>query len=151
LTSTNAALAGARIRRAERADAAALTRLALASKASWGYDAAFMEACRAELTLEARDIVGDPTFVIAPEAVRCGIGRRLWAHLERTARAVGVTHLEVDSDPHAEGFYRRTGMRRTGQAASGSIAERLLPHLIKDLAPASSNPATAARAAVNDP
>jgi GNAT superfamily N-acetyltransferase len=177
LTSTNAALAGARIRRAERADAAALTRLALASKASWGYDAAFMEACRAELTLEARDIVGDPTFVIeaesgilgfyqlrlqgtaadirmffiAPEAVRCGIGRRLWAHLERTARAVGVTHLEVDSDPHAEGFYRRTGMRRTGQAASGSIAERLLPHLVKDLAPASSNPATAARAALNDP
>ena len=44
--------------------------------------------------------------------------------------------LEVDSDPHAEGFYRAMGMRRTGQASSGSIAGRMLPHLTKELAPA---------------
>ena len=35
-----------RIRRARPADAAALSRLAYDSKASWGYDDAFMEACR---------------------------------------------------------------------------------------------------------
>jgi GNAT superfamily N-acetyltransferase len=90
-------------------------------------------------------------FFVVPEAVRSGLGRRLWAHLERTARALGATRLEVDSDPHAEGFYLAMGMRRTGQAASGSIAGRMLPHLVKDLAPAPFNPATMARAAVNDP
>jgi GNAT superfamily N-acetyltransferase len=177
LTSAHAAVATARIRRAGAADAAALTGLAQRSKAFWGYDAAFMAACRSELTLEERDIVDDPTFVIetqgeilgfyqlrrqgsgadirmffvAPEAVRSGIGRRLWAHLERTARALGATRLEVDSDPHAEGFYRAMGVRRTGQAASGSIAGRMLPHLVKDLAPTPFNPATMARAAVSEP
>jgi GNAT superfamily N-acetyltransferase len=177
LTRANASFAGARIRRAEAADATALTSLARSSKAFWGYDAAFMEACRAELTLDARGIVDDPTFLIeaergilgfyrlrlqgsgadirmffvAPEAVRFGIGRRLWVHLERTAQTTGATRLEVDSDPHAEGFYLAVGMRRTGQAASGSIAGRLLPHLVKDLAPAPSNPVTVAGDQVHDP
>ena len=177
MTRANATVAATPIRRAEAADAVALTRVALASKAFWGYDAAFMEACRAELTVGAHDILQDSTFVIeaegrilgfyqlrrhgagadvrlffvAPEAVRSGIGRRLWAHLERTARAIGATRLEVDSDPHAEGFYCAMGMRRTGQALSGSIAGRMLPHLVKDLARAPSNPATMARVAFNDP
>jgi len=177
LTRAHAAIAAGRIRPAEAADAAVLSSLAQRSKAFWGYDAAFMAACRSELTLEERDVVDDPTFVIeadgemlgfyqlrrqgsgadlrmffvAPEAVRSGIGRRLWAHLERTAHALGATRLEVDSDPHAEGFYLAMGMRRTGQAASGSIAGRKLPHLVKDLARATSNPATTARVAFNDP
>ena len=62
-----------------------------------------------------------------------------------------MTHLEVDSDPHAEGFYRAMGMRRRGQASSGSIPGRMLPHLVKHLAPASSDLATVAPAAGNDP
>jgi GNAT superfamily N-acetyltransferase len=158
LTLGRKTVANARIRQAEAADAPALTVLALASKAAWGYDAAFMAACRAELTVEAEEL-GDPTFVleakdrilgfyqlrlqgtgadvrlffVAPDAMRSGIGRRLWAHLERTARAIGVTRLEIDSDPHAEGFYTAMGMRRTGHASSGSIAGRMLPHLVKEL------------------
>ncbi|MEE8545291.1 MAG: hypothetical protein V3T29_05715 [Alphaproteobacteria bacterium] len=39
------------IRPARPGEAAALTDLALRSKAHWGYDAAFMAACRAELTV----------------------------------------------------------------------------------------------------
>ena len=152
--------ANTRIRRAEAADAAALTALALSSKAFWGYDAAFMAACRGELTVAAADVLPHPTFVleaagrilgfyqlrrdgtaaevrlffVAPEAVRCGIGRRLWAHLEETARALGALRLEVDSDPHAEGFYCAMGMRREALVHSGSIAGRTLPHLVKELA-----------------
>jgi N-acetylglutamate synthase-like GNAT family acetyltransferase len=148
-----------RIRRAEPGDAAALTRLTLISKAVWGYDAGFMAACRAELTIRPESIRRDPTYVVnsehqilgfyqlrqdgaaaevrmmfvAPEALRSGLGRRLWAHLEDTARAAGVTRLEVDSDPHAEGFYRAMGMRRVGEAPSGSIPGRMLPHLAKEL------------------
>jgi GNAT superfamily N-acetyltransferase len=147
------------IRRADRRDAAALTDLALRSKAVWGYDAAFIDACRDELRLTPDDIERHPTylfdrsgaplghyqlrlraptadvwhFFVAPATIRAGLGRRLWAHLETTARAAGAVRLEVDSDPHAEGFYLAMGMRRIGEARSGSIPGRMLPHLAKDL------------------
>lgn len=145
------------IRRARGADAAALTDLALRSKALWGYDAAFMAACRAELALTAEEVERHPTYLIegphgplghyqlrrrgdgaeihhffvAPEVARAGLGRRLWCHLEDTAAA--AARLEVDSDPHAVGFYRAMGMVRAGDAPSGSIPGRFLPHLIKPL------------------
>jgi ribosomal protein S18 acetylase RimI-like enzyme len=120
-----------------------------------------MAACRDELTVKADSIRRDPTYLVeadgqvlgfyqlrvrgvladvfmifvAPEALRAGLGRRLWAHLESTARAAGAVRLEVDSDPHAEGFYAAMGMRRVGDAPSGSIPGRMLPHLAKELAP----------------
>ena len=147
------------LRPATGADAAALTALALRSKALWGYDDAFMAACRAELTITPAQIAARPTWVIeeegailgfcqlriagrtaeaaqifiAPGSVRGGLGRRLWAQLEAQARAAGCTQLEVDFDPHAEGFYRAMGMVRCGEAPSGSIAGRRLPHLRKPL------------------
>jgi GNAT superfamily N-acetyltransferase len=149
------------IRRACGRDAAALTDLALRSKAVWGYDAAFIDACRDELRLSPDEVERHPTylledrgqplghyqlrlraltadvwhFFVAPNAIRRGVGRRLWAHLEDTARVAGALRLEVDSDPHAEGFYVAMGMRRVGEAASGSIPGRLLPHLARELAP----------------
>jgi N-acetylglutamate synthase-like GNAT family acetyltransferase len=147
-------------RRAQPADAAVLTSLALTSKAVWGYDASFMAACRAELTITPQSIAQQPThvierqgqvlgfyqlriegavaevaqFFIAPALLRRGLGRRLWAHLDQTARAAGARRLEVDSDPHAEAFYLAMGMRRIGAAPSGSIAERMLPRLRKEIA-----------------
>ena len=150
-----------RIRPAEVAEAAALSEFALTAKAVWGYDAAFMAACRAELTVRPESIAREPTYLIeangrilgfyqlrldgaaadvsmifvAPGTLRAGLGRALWAHLEDTARAAGVRRLEVDSDPHAEGFYLAMGMRRVGVAPSGSIPGRMLPHLAKELAP----------------
>jgi ribosomal protein S18 acetylase RimI-like enzyme len=138
-----------------------LTDLALRAKAVWGYDAGFMAACRAELTVDPDSIRRHPTRLIeaggrvlgfyqlrldgaraevlmifvAPEVLGAGLGRRLWGHLEDTARAAGAACLEVDSDPHAEGFYRAMGKHRVGEAPSGSIAGRMLPHLAKELAP----------------
>ena len=158
------------IRRATEGDAARLTDLALRSKAVWGYDAGFMDACRVELTISAESIRRRPTFLleggevlagfyqlrlsgpsaevaqffIAPEAIRSGLGRRLWRHLERSARAAGARRLEVDSDPHAEGFYLAMGMVRRGTAPSGSIAGRMLPHLANELASARSTRVTVA-------
>jgi GNAT superfamily N-acetyltransferase len=146
------------IRRAQPADAAVLTSLALASKAVWGYDARFMAACRAELTITPESTARQPThlierqgqvlgfyqlridgalaevaqFFIAPAMLRRGLGRRLWAHLDQTARAAGARQL--DSDPHAEAFYLAMGMRRIGTAPSGSIAGRMLPRLAKEIA-----------------
>ena len=147
------------VRRATAGDAAALTELALGSKAAWGYDAAFMAACRDELTITAAAIAAQPTWVleergaragfyqlnvvqrlaevaqffIAPGRLRGGLGRRLWQHLETQARAAGCTRLEVDFDPHAEGFYRAMGMARCGAAPSGSVPGRMLPRLCKAL------------------
>jgi GNAT superfamily N-acetyltransferase len=158
------------VRRATLDDAARLSDLALRSKAVWGYDPAFMDACRVELTISAESIRHQPTFLledrgrlagfyqlrlsgasaevaqffIAPEALRGGLGRRLWRHLERTARNAGARRLEVDSDPNAEGFYLAMGMMRRGEAPSGSIANRLLPYLVKELASALPNRATVA-------
>jgi GNAT superfamily N-acetyltransferase len=158
------------VRRAAPDDAARLTDLALRSKAVWGYEVAFMDACRAELTISRESIRHRPTLLaedrgrllgfyqlrlfgpsaevahlfIAPEAIGSGLGRRLWRHLERTARAAGAHRLEVDSDPHAEGFYLAMGMVRRGAAPSGSIAGRMLPHLAKELASALPNRATVA-------
>lgn len=47
-----------RVRPAAPREAAALSALALRSKAHWGYDAEFLEACRAELTYTAEQIAG---------------------------------------------------------------------------------------------
>ncbi len=133
--------------------------LAFRSKASWGYDDDFMTACRAELTLHA-DQLGD-SFVylhegcngplgfyrievtglsaevwalfVAPEAMRQGIGRGLWQHLEQTARSAGAEEIGLDADPHAERFYLAMGMRRQGEAPSLSIAGRRLPRMVKAL------------------
>jgi GNAT superfamily N-acetyltransferase len=152
-------VAGLVIRPATAADAARLTDLALRSKAVWGYDAAFMAACRAELRVAPGEIALRPTYLVedhgalasfyqlriggevaevaqlfvVPGRIRGGLGRRLWAHLEASARASGCTRVEVDADPHAEGFYRAMGMVRRGDAPSGSIPGRRLPHLVKQL------------------
>ena len=54
--------AGPRIRRARGHEAAALGGLAMRSKAHWGYDAAFMAACRAELDLTPGEVAESPVF-----------------------------------------------------------------------------------------
>jgi GNAT superfamily N-acetyltransferase len=162
LTDAPGAEGPARIRRARPADAVVLTSLALSSKAVWGYDAGFMAACRAELTITPASISRHPThlierhgrvlgfyqlrvddgaaevaqFFIAPAMIRRGLGRLLFAHLECAARAAGARHLEVDSDLHAEAFWLEMGMRRIGEAPSGSIPGRVLPRLVKEIAQA---------------
>ncbi|MFF7455032.1 GNAT family N-acetyltransferase [Kitasatospora sp. NPDC008115] len=149
------------IRPARPSEAAALSALALRSKAHWGYDAAFIEACRAELTLDPGRIESDRTAVaedddgrvlgfitltgappqgalgmlfVEPAAIGSGIGRRLVEHLRAEATALGFDRITVEADPNAEPFYRAMGAVRTGTAPSGSIPGRELPFLTMDLA-----------------
>lgn len=140
-------------------EAELLTDLCFRSKAVWGYDAEFMQACRAELTLRpadlARDrfrvatidgeIVGVVQIVIAgdeaelaklfvePGTIGTGVGKALFTWAADEARARGAMRLWIEADPGAAAFYRRMGATEAGLVPSGSIAGRFLPRLQFDL------------------
>ncbi len=137
------------------AEAGALTELARASKASWGYPQDLLAQMEAELTVPEAAIVDDTVAVcvsgddivgfywlvlegrkaevencyVSPAAQRQGVGAALMNHLKDTAKAAGALHIKVQSDPHAEGFYEAMGYTRCGQSPSGSIPGRFLPVL----------------------
>lgn len=144
------------IRRARPEDAGALSELAIRSKGHWGYDAAFLAACRAELTFSADELTNALTFVadgsdgpagfyrllergngvaelddlfVDPAFIGGGVGKRLWEHAVARATALGCTEVTIQSDPFAEGFYRAMGAERVGELESGSVPGRMLPLL----------------------
>ncbi|RKN41647.1 GNAT family N-acetyltransferase [Streptomyces hoynatensis] len=143
------------IRPARTEEAGPLSELALRSKGHWGYDAEFLESCRAELTLTAEDIarggtavaerdgtvlgfvtvVGPPPtgelamLFVEPQAIGQGIGRALFTHAVAAAREAGFERLVFEADPHAEPFYRAMGSERVGLVPSGSIPGRFLPQM----------------------
>lgn len=139
-------------------EAAALTELCLRSKAAHGYDAAFMAACRAELTLDRygsdrRYLVAEQDGVVVglaevssngpaavleklfvePSHFGKGIGRRLFRWAEREAAALGAERMLIDSDPGAKDFYLAMGAVEEGVSPSGSLPGRYLPRLRLDL------------------
>ena len=127
-----------RLRPAVPDDAPALTAVARAAKAHWGYPAAALDAWRDELTVTPatlrerlgavaeRDgrVVGfclaalEPPAItdlwIDPAAMGEGVGRALLERVVDRARARGVGTMSIDADPHAAGFYERAGAVRTG-------------------------------------
>ncbi|WP_429121240.1 GNAT family N-acetyltransferase [Ensifer sp. 4252] len=147
------------LRTPEPRQAAILTELCLRSKAVWGYDEAFMAACRPALTVTVDDwkqsdiqiavqddnIVGmvqvmcrgevaelDKLFV-DPTALGGGIGRKLFDWSVETALRNGAKVMTVDADPGAADFYRRLGAVDGGVVASTVIPGRFLPRLKLDL------------------
>src|SRR5688500_13541330 len=91
------------MRRAHPAEADRLSALACRSKAYWGYNDDFMEACRADLTLSVDDLLSELVYVldvqgklmgfyrlrpqgitvmlsdlfVEPQAIGCGYGKQL--------------------------------------------------------------------------
>jgi ribosomal protein S18 acetylase RimI-like enzyme len=121
-------------------DAARLTEIAFAAKRHWGYPDRWMEIWRDDLTIAPEFIVNHETYAavfssqiigfyalnqtddhlallhlwVSPGWMGRGFGRTLFSHsLERT-KALGFRSLRIESDPNAEGFYRRMGARRIG-------------------------------------
>ena len=120
-----------------------LTALALRSKAYWGYDPSFIQACRDELTIRPEHVtagrvvvlVEEATilglyallperrpdeaevrhFFIEPAAIGHGLGRLLWDDLVAKARSEGIKRLKIESDPFAMGFYRAMGATLAGK------------------------------------
>jgi len=64
---------------------------------------------------------------VEPDAIGRGHGRALWEHAVATVRERGFRELRVQSDPHAEGFYRAMGAERIGSQPSTVIPGRALP------------------------
>jgi GNAT superfamily N-acetyltransferase len=144
-----------RLRTPRYDEAEVLTELCLRSKAVWGYDEQFMQACRGELTLTASimqssylkvaeiggHLVGvaqvtvkgqlaelDKLFV-EPTRLRSGAGKALFEWATAMARDGGAVTMVIEADPDAVGFYRRLGAVDYGTAPSGSIPGRLIPRL----------------------
>lgn len=95
-----------RIRAARPEDANQLTDLALRSKASWGYDAAFMHACVPVLTITPERI--------DPRAARSGAGHELFFVLEDDGQVAGfvslrdgeLTNLFIEPSAQRRGYGR---------------------------------------------
>jgi GNAT superfamily N-acetyltransferase len=149
---------GITVRHARPDEAAALTELAMRAKASWGYDEAFMAACRDELTLTPQqmaawriwvaeaggEIAGMialsldggaevEDFFVEPAFQGRGVGAALMAELLAAARAAGATVLEVDADPNAEAIYAKLGFETFSRSPSGSIPGRWLPRMRRSI------------------
>ncbi len=144
------------IRPAESTDAAALSAIAMRSKAYWGYDDAFMDRCRAELSWSPAEISapqfdfhvcwleGAPIAFYGLESVDCaltelealfvepqyigtGIGRMMIEHAKLRAAARGSIRMVIQGDPHAAAFYEAAGAVLRGSRESSSIPGRHLP------------------------
>jgi GNAT superfamily N-acetyltransferase len=151
-----------RIRRARPEEAAELSEIAMLSKQSNGYDAAFMALCVDELRITAdaiRDkmiwvaetdhIIGCVTlvasadldrgqisaFFVHTDSKRQGVGKLLWQTVLNAAQAAGLTRLQLDADPAAVPFYEAMGFATIGQIPSGSIPGRFLPLMELRIAP----------------
>jgi GNAT superfamily N-acetyltransferase len=143
------------LRRARPDEASMLSDLALAAKGFWGYDRAFIESCRAELTFSPDDVArrrfvvaelggqvagfysvdGEPpvgelgNMWVRPSEIRTGLGQVMWQDAMEAASAAGFEYLEIGAEPNAEGFYRKMGAERIGETPSASIPGRMLPQM----------------------
>ena len=149
------------LRPARRDEAEPLTALVIRAKASWGYDAAFIDQCRAELMITPDKLdrwtvwvaeqdgrrVGVAAFstdgdhaeleelMVDPDTQQQGVGTLLLDVVLGECRRRGVDRLELDADPHAEGIYRKLGFSTVGRSPSGSIPGRMLPRMVMALGP----------------
>jgi GNAT superfamily N-acetyltransferase len=115
--------------------AAALTSIAFAAKRHWGYPEHWIQNWSESLTIDPEFIAKHDTFAaadgertigfyalvpkedrvelahlwVSPAEMARGIGRSLFLHAIERARAGGFRELQIESDPHAAGFYERLG------------------------------------------
>ena len=148
------------IQRGASEDAAPLSALALRAKGHWGYPEQWLAAWKPELTLSPADIDGMHVHVarwggriagfyalqgrgatlslehfwVDPVDMGRGIGRALLRHALKHAAYHGAKHVDIESDPNAEGFYLRLGARRVGwRSRPVAGTARKLPLLLIDV------------------
>lgn len=136
-----------------------LSELCLRSKAHWGYDQSFLDACREELTLTLNNLhtdklclAEDSTGIIGvahvsfdggkchleklfiePDCIGRGVGKKLYLWSIEAARNLGAAEMIIEADPDAAAFYERFNVTRDGEVPSSSIIGRSLPRYIQKL------------------
>ena len=142
--------------RARPAQAAELSRLAIAAKAHWGYPQKWIELWTPLLILspdyvathEVWAAVSGPEIAgfysltdlgssvslenmwVLPKYIRQGLGRTLFTHALARCRELGYETLRIEADPHAQGFYERMGAHQVGEHVDVLDGEaRILPLL----------------------
>jgi GNAT superfamily N-acetyltransferase len=148
-----------RLRNAQQDELSSLSGLCLRSKAHWGYDEAFLAACRTELTLHPDELRATSLQVaehdaavvglaqvkvtgadadllklfVEPASIGTGIGRLLFEWATAKARELGSVRMMIEADPGAVPFYERMGAHQAGFTPSGSIPGRMLPRMLMEL------------------
>ena len=149
------------MRRAGPGDAGALGRVAFAAKGHWGYPGRWMELWRPGLEVSPGFVRDNEVYVavsggepvgfyalvggergldlehlwVLPAWIGTGLGRKLFEHAMRRARELGTSAVTIESDPNAEGFYRKMGARRAGENVYElDGGERVLPIMVVALA-----------------
>lgn len=142
------------IQRAMPNQAETLTKIAFAAKRHWGYPERWIEIWSSILTITPEFIEKHETYVaflknepvgfcatsiaddqasvehmwVLPENVGKGIGAKLFSYLLSRCKELGAQILEIESDPHAQGFYERMGAKQVGEVAGEVDGQpRLLP------------------------
>ena len=145
-----------RIRPASPEDAAALTRITHDAKRHWGYPEHWIKRWQDDLTITPDYVTANRVYVaesegvllgfyalimrkekaeldhiwVMPAHIGTGVGKQLFLHAMQIAAGERVSEVEILSDPNAEGFYRKMGAHRTGEAVSEIDGEeRVLPRL----------------------
>ena len=95
------------VRPARADEAGTLTELAMRAKASWGYDAAFMAACREELTLTPQKMAAWQVWVA-----------------EVDGRIAGMVALGLDGAAEVEDFFVEPAFQ--GRGVGGALMGELL-------------------------
>ena len=128
--------------RATANQAVRLTQIAHSAKSYWGYPARWIELWHNQLTItgayiQAHEVYaavdedgvvlgfyalggGGDKFIlehlwVQPSSFGAGVGRQLFEHAVTCTRSYGGRSLEIESDPHAEGFYQRMGAETIGE------------------------------------
>jgi len=149
-----------KIRAARIDEQTPINEMILLSKAHWGYDEAFIEACRDDLFISIERIQSDEFRVlelsgrvvgtvevtiehhethlqklfVAADLIGSGAGRILfeWA-VSRARKFNGAKIMLIESEPKAQAFYQHMGARLIGGAPSSVFPDRILPLLKFDL------------------
>ena len=149
-----------KVQRATPGDADALTAIAFAAKRHWGYPDDWIQRWKVALTVTPEYIRSHPTYAaianqriagfcafqlksgaaflehlwVEPGSIRRGVGRALFGCVEQLARDGGASRIEIESDPHARGFYEEMGATVYGaEPAAMDDHPRFLPLLRKEL------------------
>jgi GNAT superfamily N-acetyltransferase len=148
------------IQRAKPDEHERLTEIAHAAKRHWGYPERWIEIWKDALTITPEFVAGNEVYAafienevagffaviesegkiilehlwVSPDQMGAGVGRRLFDNALKVASSLDAHSVEIESDPHAEGFYKRMGARRIGEVVSEIEGQpRILPLLVVEV------------------